>query len=487
MGKKFDISDAFAKAVDVSRSDTSPEQIELIDNSLIDDDPNNFYQLTGLEELAANIELVGLQQPIRVRPAGEGRYTIVSGHRRRAAMALLGEEKWRKVPCIVERDEASPELRELRLILANSATRVLTPAEISRQAERVELLLYQLKEQGMEFPGRMRDQVAAACQVSASKLARLKVIREKLAGEWTSYFDSGMLAEQTAYALARMPEELQRRLHKAAGIKNLTAHAAERILSLSQSGATWTPACTCPDGSPCRRGDYFLRHDVDHSYPTCKGETCCLECREAKSSCYACDRMCSKAQALRKDARDKEAAKAEKRKAQEQKKYQEAIQASAIRLLKAAEAAGLKDEEQIVIKDCRPAISVRELWAYATGDFLGRYFYGNDLDATRFDHLDQLAKKLQCSADYLLGLTDELHPGESRWHWWPERPEKSGFYWVVTGPLSTGGGLYWWESAADQWEHWSAAGLALNVDAKLWMECPELPDSMAWTRKELDT
>ena len=135
MGKKFDISAAFAQAVDVSKSDTFPEQIELIDNALLDDDPNNFYALTELEELAANIELVGLQQPIRVRPAGEGRYNIVSGHRRRAAMALLGEEKWRKVPCIVERDEASPELRELRLILANSATRVLTPAEISRQAE----------------------------------------------------------------------------------------------------------------------------------------------------------------------------------------------------------------------------------------------------------------------------------------------------------------------------------------------------------------
>ena len=211
-----------------------------------------------------------------------------------------------------------------------------------------------------------------------------------------------------------------------------------------------------------------------------------MECREAKVSCYACDRMCSKAQALRKDARDNEAAKEEKRKAREQKKYQEAIQTSAVRLLKAAEAAGLGDKEQIDVGYCR-TITIQTIRAYASRDFLGHYFYGNDLDASRFSHLDQLAQKLHCSADYLLGLTDELHPGESRWHWWPERPEKSGFYWVVTGPLSNGGGLYWWESAADQWEHWSAASLALNVDAKLWMECPELPDSMAWTRKELDT
>ena len=35
-------------------------------------------------------------------------------------------------------------------------------------------------QEGQEFPGRMRDQVAKACKVSAPKLARLKVIREKL-------------------------------------------------------------------------------------------------------------------------------------------------------------------------------------------------------------------------------------------------------------------------------------------------------------------
>ena len=59
---------------DVPDSDTSGslptarEQIEYIDIDRIDDDPRNFYELSGLDELAANIELLGLQQPIRVRP-----------------------------------------------------------------------------------------------------------------------------------------------------------------------------------------------------------------------------------------------------------------------------------------------------------------------------------------------------------------------------------------------------------------------------------
>ena len=177
---KFDITAAFQAAVgtagNVSKLDTSREAIEYISLDKLEADPGNFYRLTGLEDLAANIELCGLQQPVRVRPTEGGRYMIVSGHRRRAALALLAKEdpeRWAAVPCLVERDEVSPELRELRLILANSSTRVLSPAEVSKQAQRVETLLYQLKEQGYAFPGRMRDQVAAACKVSAPKLARL--------------------------------------------------------------------------------------------------------------------------------------------------------------------------------------------------------------------------------------------------------------------------------------------------------------------------
>lgn len=112
---KFDITAAFQAAVgtagNVSKLDTSREVIEYISLDNLEADPGNFYRLIGLEDLAANIELCGLQQPVRVRPTEGGRYVIVSGHRRRAALALLAKEdpeRWAMVPCIVERDEASP-------------------------------------------------------------------------------------------------------------------------------------------------------------------------------------------------------------------------------------------------------------------------------------------------------------------------------------------------------------------------------------------
>ncbi len=204
--------DLGAMLADVSKSDTR-EQIEYIPLENLESDPNNFYQLSGVEDLASNIALCGVQQPIRVRPGQGGHYIIVSGHRRRAALESLAKEdpqRWKEVPCIVERDSVSPALQQLRLIYANANTRTMTSAEVSQQAEQVEKLLYKLQEEGFDFPGRMRDHVAQAVQVSTSKLARLKVIRENLAEEWRPAFQDDKLKESTAYELAKMPLEWQR-------------------------------------------------------------------------------------------------------------------------------------------------------------------------------------------------------------------------------------------------------------------------------------
>ena len=509
---KFDITAAFQAAVgtagNVSKLDTSREAIEYISLDKLEADPGNFYRLTGLEDLAANIELCGLQQPVRVRPTEGGRYMIVSGHRRRAALALLAKEdpeRWAAVPCLVERDEVSPELRELRLILANSSTRVLSPAEVSKQAQRVETLLYQLKEQGYAFPGRMRDQVAAACKVSAPKLARLKVIREHLIPIYLEHFDRNVLSEQTAYALARMETALQERL--ANMLPNLpTGSRAEELLELAKAGTNWRPTFSCPDGSPCKRGDAFLRHDLDCGYgELCKGETCCLDCARAKVSCYACERMCSKAKAARKAQRDEEAAKEAERDAKIQENIQKNVQLRAKRLAAAADAAGLENEASILISEYGRGLTVGKLRDWAAGHFdQDDRLYPSTLNARDFSDPVRQAKDLGCSTDYLLGVTDELTgpPAASTsaakqaretapdsgdddgpWHWWPEQPQKSGLYWCITGPMSQGGSLYWWSAEKERWEH-AAMAFPLSPTVTIWMRCPQLPESMDWERQE---
>ena len=217
--KTFNLGDYLKSEGPVSTLDT--EQIVRIPLDQIDPNPDNFYSLEGLEDLAANIELVGLLDALRVRPES-GRYVVVSGHRRRAACMMIrdgGSPMFDAgVPCIVEYGDASPAMRELRLIYANSATRVMSAADLSRQAERVTELLYQLKEQGVEFPGRMRDHVAQACQVSASKIARLHAIRSNLHDSYLLFFDAGELSEGSAYRLSQETPEVQVEIGKRLGV-----------------------------------------------------------------------------------------------------------------------------------------------------------------------------------------------------------------------------------------------------------------------------
>lgn len=287
------------------------EQIEYIDIDRIDDDPRNFYELSGLDELAANIELLGLQQPIRVRPGEEaGRYIIVSGHRRRAAVRKLvmdGHGELRDLPCIVERNQESAALQELRLIYANSDTRKMTSADISRQAERVEALLYQLKEEGYDFPGRMRDHVAEACKISKSKLARLDVIRKSLARPWRPAYEKGKLAESAAYALAQMPQERQKVIFD--GLKKQGGYPAQVYeYTIQAYGRKLAEAdrvqCKTYGKGPCLNREAMQRRIMDKeswAYNYCR--QCCDKCSELAKCKYACPMLADKVKQLKADAK----------------------------------------------------------------------------------------------------------------------------------------------------------------------------------------
>lgn len=310
---KFDLASVLGE---VSKLDTGlkpegRERIEYIDIRLLDADPNNFYNLTGLEELAANIELLGLQQPLRVRPEENkpGRYMIVSGHRRRAALELLtaeGKEQYAQVPCILEAPARSAALQELRLIYANSDTRRMSSAEIAKQAERVEALLYQLKEEGLEFPGRMRDHVAEACKVSKSKLSRLKVIRDNLDNSLQKHYEKGDLTEAAAYALARQPAEIQRTVFdlKCTGKSGCKYLREWEVEDVADAYKTITEqSCEKCESGKCEHGAAMLGkfYDGSYSYKPCKHNKCCVKCEKLASCKAACPKLADEIRTLKAD------------------------------------------------------------------------------------------------------------------------------------------------------------------------------------------
>lgn len=424
MADGFDLA---AMLQDVSKLDTGREQIEYIDIDHIDDDPNNFYQLSRVDELAANIELLGLQQPIRVRdnPEQPGRVIIVSGHRRRAALRLLvdeGKERFRDVPCIREKEAGSAALQELRLIYANADTRTMTSVEISKQVERVEALLYQLKEEGMEFPGRMRDHVAEACKVSQSKLARLKVIREKLIPEWKIFYEDGTLNESTAYTLARISPTHQLCIFEGVQDKEQgIVHLYQNHVENYESKLSTVDQLICKRGArkdfPCsnleNKRRQALRESAWSSNTACG--KCCDKCDQLAKCKYACPMLADKVKKLREDAK---AQRRQEKLAQEERdrpiiteimkywnRFGEARNAAGKSVKECYKALGIYwthlDDEKVTNLECLEA----KFNAYTPLP----YGYGYALSEAQ--KLVAIADLLHCSLDYLFCRTDDPRGG----------------------------------------------------------------------------
>lgn len=399
---------------DVSSSDTGREQIEYISLSLIDEDPNNFYQLSDLDELAANIAFCGLQQPIRVRQKEDGRYIIVSGHRRRAAVAMLAVEdpqRWQEISCIVERDAVSPSLQQLRLIYANANTRKMTAAEISQQAEQVEKLLYQLKEEGYDFPGRMRDHVAEAVQVSKSKLARLKVIRENLAACWADAWKDGTIGESVAYNLSQMPKFWQTVVHNVWGDKANRLYA-DTVAHANRGFQTVTKI-------QCKHGLNLCEHTVAMMENNCKEMyslpciVCCFDC----SSLRICKSVCPQAAAKQKELKAvAKKAQFDAKREQEERDRPGTEFARMVwdRIGKARERSGCSIKDVVL---ARGESSYNEFcddpkqqkMESGEGDYSpnSTLSFGYNLRACDVMHIVAVADVLGCSVDYLLGRTED--------------------------------------------------------------------------------
>lgn len=118
----------------------SPVELKCIPLDLIDEHPANVRETLGDEdllELAESIRTVGLLQPIVVAPKGGGRYEILAGHRRYAALMLTTEQS---VNCVVRtRRPERAEALELMLV-ENLHRRTLNPIEEANAYDSLRLL-----------------------------------------------------------------------------------------------------------------------------------------------------------------------------------------------------------------------------------------------------------------------------------------------------------------------------------------------------------
>lgn len=286
-GKNFDISKFASTLKPVSESDTMREIP--VDN--IRDNPRNFYPQpdpAALSALADSIRANGLLEPPTVVPSGDGQtYRLISGHSRMAAVRKIltsGEESGRfeKVLCRVL--PSMSEYQEQAAVIEANRQRVKSNALLADEAERLTEAYIKRREAGEPLPGRIRDYVAEALQVKATKVANLSAIKNglKVPGI-VERWKHNEIPEAAALMIARMNIDEQYRLLD----WMIDKHRSYTISEVRKFDICYRNAYKCnKTGKPCENIEQIYDHDLHHG--EWSGAGCCMMCLKKDTCPAAC-------------------------------------------------------------------------------------------------------------------------------------------------------------------------------------------------------
>lgn len=217
------------------RDERAKEKIEEIQLSLIDDFPDHPFHVRDNEEmqrLAESVLEVGVLTPAKLRRKVDGRYELISGHRRKRASELAGKET---LPCIVKdmtRDEAIIEmvdanLQRERILPSEKAFSYKMKLEaMKRQGQRSDLtcapLAHKLKGK------RSRDIVAEEAGESKDQVRRYIRLTE-LIPEILEIVDEGGIGMRPAVEISYLSKSEQVDLFKAMEQQSCTPSHAQAI------------------------------------------------------------------------------------------------------------------------------------------------------------------------------------------------------------------------------------------------------------------
>lgn len=231
------------------RDGSATGTVEDIALSLIDPFPHHPFQVRDDEEMARLAESIaerGVMVPLTVRAAEEGRYELVSGHRRKRAAELAGLES---TPCIVrpmDDDEAV-----IAMVDSNLQRETILPSErafaysmrleaMKRQGQRTDLTSVQIEQ---KLSGRWsRSMLAEELGTSEAKVQRF-IRLTNLVPELLTLVDEGRMKMLPAVEVSYLSRKEQSWLLDAMGAQACTpSHAqAVKMKRYSKEGAL-TPA-----------------------------------------------------------------------------------------------------------------------------------------------------------------------------------------------------------------------------------------------------
>ncbi|MGX8795450.1 ParB/RepB/Spo0J family partition protein [Fusibacter sp. JL298sf-3] len=196
-------------------SSTMSSKIKVISVYDLIPSEDNFYSMNAIEELKGKIELAGkILQNLVVLPLGDGKYKVVSGHRRRAASIALVEEgkvQYEFVPCMVEENEADAEVQAIReeiMLIAANSQREKTAWDKLEEVRRTRALMERAKKQS-KLPGGLRDLVAKVLHTSPTQIGRYDAIARNLSSDFMEELKQERINISTAYELSGLTEQEQ--------------------------------------------------------------------------------------------------------------------------------------------------------------------------------------------------------------------------------------------------------------------------------------
>ncbi len=220
---------------DAERKENKLPRIYDIPLSEIDDFPDHPFKVKldeDMDQLVQSIKERGIITPVTLRPKEDGRYEIVSGHRRRKACELAGFDTVKAEVREMTRDEAI-----ILMVESNLQRSVILPSEkafsykmrleaINRQGQRTDLTCDPV---GHKLQGMKSVEIVAESSPDSKTQVQRYIRLTELIPELLDLVDEGRIAFRPAVELSYLQKEEQSALLEQIAYVDATPSLAQAI------------------------------------------------------------------------------------------------------------------------------------------------------------------------------------------------------------------------------------------------------------------
>lgn len=262
-----------------SRTEADKERIQDIPIAEIDDFPNHPFHVDiddAMREMAESVKRFGVLSPAVARQKENGRYELISGHRRKKACELAGIDKMPVIVRNMDRDEAiifmvDSNLQRERLLPSEKAFSYKMRLEaMKRKAGRPTLNNYSPVGNNLQEKPSSQE-LADIAGESKNQIFRYIRLTE-LIPDLLQIVDDGKIAFRPAVELSYLTKEEQASLHEAMESEDCTPSLAQaiKIKKFSQEGRLSDDVILSilSEEKPNQREVYRLpKERIDKSFP----------------------------------------------------------------------------------------------------------------------------------------------------------------------------------------------------------------------------